>query len=113
MAKEISTKTYTIAGTSILDGTRTFRFANGKLNVRVNMLKFKGHRAIKLQELPKPMTKVDAMVFLTEKEGVKAKLPTRSDKRGYVSPVQELANEKLGKKAARREKKASATATQA
>jgi hypothetical protein len=97
----------------MFDGARTFRFANGKLNVRVNMLKFKGHRAIKLQELPKPMTKVDAMVFLTEKEGVKAKLPTRSDKRGYVSPVQALANEKLGKKVARREKKAAMAEAQA
>lgn len=73
----MSEKTYTIAGTTIFNNKRTFRFANGKLNLRRNMLKHFGHRAIKLIELPKPMDKVHAMAFL-QKQGMTAALPTRS-----------------------------------
>jgi hypothetical protein len=70
-------KTYTIAGTTIFNNKRTFRFANGKLNLRVNMLKHTGHRAIKLMELPEPMDKVHAIAFL-QKQGITAAVPTRS-----------------------------------
>lgn len=70
-------KMYTIAGTSIFNNKRTFRFANGKLNLRRNMLKHTGHRAIKLVELPEPMDKVHAIAFL-QKQGINATLPTRS-----------------------------------
>jgi hypothetical protein len=70
-------KTFTVAGTSIVNNKRTYRFSNGKINLRRNMLKHFGHRAIKLMELPEPMTKVQAMAFL-QKQGVRASLPTRS-----------------------------------
>lgn len=70
-------KTYTIAGTTIHNNKRTYRFANGKLNLRRNMLKHTGHRAIKLMELPEPMDKVHAIAFL-KKQGITASVPTRS-----------------------------------
>lgn len=70
-------KTYTIAGTTIFNNKRTFRFANGKLNLRANMLKHTGHRAIKLMLLPEPMDKVHAIAWL-QKQGVTATVPTRS-----------------------------------
>ena len=88
-------KTFTIAGTTIFNNKRTFRFANGKLNLRRNMLKHFGHRAIKLVELPKPMNKVQAMAFL-QKQGITAALPTRS-KSGKKSELV-IAAEKLAEK---------------
>lgn len=70
-------KTFTIAGTSIVNNKRTYRFTNGKMNLRRNMLKHCGHRAIKLYELPEPMDKVHAIAWLN-KQGIRASLPTRS-----------------------------------
>ena len=70
-------KTFTVAGTSIINNKRTFRFSNGKINLRRNMLRHFGHRAIKLMELPEPMTKVQAIAFM-QKQGIRASLPTRS-----------------------------------
>jgi hypothetical protein len=70
-------KTFTVAGTSIINNTRTYRFSNGKINLRRNMLKHFGHRAIKLMELPEPMDKVHAIAWLN-KQGIRASLPTRS-----------------------------------
>lgn len=92
-------KTFTIAGTSIVNGRHTFRFTNGKVNLRVNMLKHKGHRAIKFMELPSPMTKVQAMAFLM-KNGVKGVLPTRAANKRKKSPLQ-MEAEKLADKAAK------------
>lgn len=73
-------KTFTIAGTSNINGVKTFRFANGKLNLRVNMLRHFGHEDINLVELPKAMTKVQAMAWLlTNVKGTKgAVIPTRA-----------------------------------
>jgi hypothetical protein len=73
-------KTFTIAGTSVYNGVKTFRFANGKANLRVNMLRHFGHTDINLVELPKPMTKVQAAAWLlTNVRGVKgAVIPTRA-----------------------------------
>lgn len=92
-------RTFTLAGTSIVDGRHTFRFTNGKVNLRVNMLKHKGHRAIKFMELPSPMTKVQAMAWLM-KNGVKGVLPTRSVNKRKKSPLQ-MEAEKLAEKAAK------------
>lgn len=73
-------KTFTIAGVSTINGVKTFRFANGKLNIRVNMLRHFGHENIDLHELPKPMTKVQAAAWLlTNVKGTKgAVIPTRA-----------------------------------
>ena len=69
-AKERTTKmdkTFLIAGTSTFNNVNTFRFANGKPNLRANMLRFNGHTDIELVELPKPMTKLQAIAYLTQK----------------------------------------------
>ena len=73
-------KTFTIAGTSVINGVKTFRFANGKLNLRVNMLRHFGHEDINLVELPKAMTKVAAAAWLlTNVRGTRgAVIPTRA-----------------------------------
>ena len=58
--------TFIIAGTTIINGVKTFRFSNGKLNLRANMLRHKGHEDINLFELPRPMTQVKAIAWLLE-----------------------------------------------
>jgi len=70
-------RTFTIAGTSTINGVKTFRVANGKLNLRRIALKHYGHVDIELQELPKPMTKLEAVAFLAG-NGVDAVVPTRA-----------------------------------
>lgn len=57
-------KLFTIAGTSTLKGVSTFRFATGLMKNRIWVLRHNGHTDIELYELPKPMTKEDAIVFL-------------------------------------------------
>jgi len=56
-------KTFTVAGTSNLNGVVKFRFAND-LAARVKVLVKNGHTDVKLVELPEPMTKADAIAFL-------------------------------------------------
>lgn len=92
-------KLYAIAGTSTREGINTFRFANGKLNLRRNMLKHCKHDDINLMELPKPMTKVQAMAFLTA-QGIEAVLPTRA-KDKTAKPALQVEAEKLAAKRAR------------
>jgi len=100
MPKVISDKTYTISGTSRDPETniRTYRFANSKLNVRVNMLKHFKHTAIKLIELPKAMTKTQAMAWLIG-QGIHAKLPTRAVNKQKKSPILLKAEMLAGKSA--------------
>lgn len=73
-------KTFTLAGLATLNGVRTFRFANGKLNLRVNMLRHFKLEDIDLRELPKPMTKVQATAWVLQNiKGAKsAVIPTRA-----------------------------------
>ena len=59
-------KTFTVAGTTEVNGVKTFRFSNGKPNVRANMLRHKGHADINLVELPRAMTQVKAIAWLLE-----------------------------------------------
>ena len=56
-------KTFTVAGTSNLNGVVKFRFAND-LKSRIAVLARNGHTEINLIELPEPMTKADAIAFL-------------------------------------------------
>lgn len=98
MAKEISTKKFSIAGTSVLNGVKTFRFANGDLDSRVATLRHFGHANIKLEELPQPMTKVQAIAHMTRKgTSGRAILPTRSPDKRKKSPIQLLGEELAGK----------------
>lgn len=57
-------KTFTVAGTSVLKGELTLRFANGI--ERVKVLQQNGHTDIKLIQLPDAMTKLEAVKFLKE-----------------------------------------------
>ena len=57
------TKTFTVAGTSNLNGVVKFRFAND-LKGRIKVLERNGHTDIDLRELPEPMTKEAAIAFL-------------------------------------------------
>lgn len=70
-------KTYVIGGTSVYEGVKTFRVANGKMNLRVNMLRHYKHEDIDLVELPKPMTKVNAIAWLIT-QGYDGVVPTRA-----------------------------------
>lgn len=59
-------KTFTVAGTATnADGTAKARFAND-LVARIKILNKAGCTSINLQELPSPMTKLQALQFLQE-----------------------------------------------
>lgn len=67
-------KTFTVAGTSNLNGVVKFRFAND-LKSRIKVLEKNGHTAVMLLELPTAMTKADAIAYL---ESLDAE-PTREE----------------------------------
>ena len=60
-------KMFTVAGTSNLNGTVKFRFAND-LKSRVKVLERNGHTEINLIELPEAMTKESAIAYLESLE---------------------------------------------
>jgi hypothetical protein len=62
-------KLFTVAGTSVLEGVLKFRVANGGAAARTKVLEKNGHTQINLVDLPKAMTKEDAMVFLNYTDG--------------------------------------------
>ena len=64
-------KTFTIAGTSALNGDTKVRFAND-LVTRIKVLGRNGHKAINLVELPQAMTKEDAVRYLSTLDGFKS-----------------------------------------
>lgn len=57
---------YEIAGTSFYKRVMTFRFADGKINVRAGVLRRAGHEDIELHQLPQPMTKEAAAAWLVQ-----------------------------------------------
>lgn len=57
-------KTFTIAGTSSLNGKVKFRFANGTVKHREQVLGRNGHTDIRLIELPTAMDKDAARSFV-------------------------------------------------
>ena len=67
-------RTYTIAGTSVLNDVLTYRFANGDVGKRAKVLDKNGHKNILLQTLPSAMMKPAAIAFLNSK-GIFAVLP--------------------------------------
>jgi hypothetical protein len=58
-------KLFTVAGTATQNGVTKARFAND-LVARIKILNKAGCTDINLVELPKPMTKLQALQFLTE-----------------------------------------------
>lgn len=55
-------KTFTVVGSSTQDGKTKIRFANDVM--RIKILSKNGHTDINLVELPKAMTKVEAVKYL-------------------------------------------------
>ena len=99
------TKLFTIAGTSTFRGKNTFRFATGNLHTRELVLKRNGHIDIKLQDLPNPMTKADAVAYLQSEEGIQAVMP-KTGRGSAVKPEEIAAQEAII--TARREEEAKA-----
>lgn len=106
-----TTKTYTLGGTTKFNGVSTFRVANGKLNLRRNMLKHFGHTDIDIIELPRPMTKFDAVAFLITK-GYTGVVPTRAADKAHKNAMQleaeKLAAKRMRDAARKRERRAAA-----
>ena len=57
-------RTFTIAGTAMKDGKRTWRFASGKAAAREAVLKRTGFTDIQLVDLPQAMSREDATKHL-------------------------------------------------
>lgn len=72
-----NTKLFNVAGTSVLNGVLTYRFATGSVARRFNVLNNNGHTDIKLRTLPYSMTQMDAIAHLAS-QGIVAVLPGRS-----------------------------------
>lgn len=70
------TRTYTVAGTSVVDGECTFRLCNIKPKYRAHVLRTRGHTEINLFELPAPMTQDEAIEFM-QARGMSAIVPRR------------------------------------
>ena len=81
---------YSHAGVSKLNGEFKVRFANDMMRVKV--LAKNGHKDIDIIELKNPMTKEDAVAFLSKIEfdngnkAVRAALEAAADKRGITAP---------------------------
>ena len=61
----MTTKTYTVAGTSNLNGVTKVRFAND-MSSRVSTLVKNGHEDIRMITLPRAMTKTEACRYIYE-----------------------------------------------
>lgn len=68
-------KTFTVGGTSVKKGVLTWRFANGSPEARAQVLLKDNHTDIKLQALPRPMTRDEGIEYL-KANGIKAVDPT-------------------------------------
>ena len=55
-------KLYTVAGTSVLNGKRAYRFANSMS--RVGVLTRNGHEDVQLEALPQPMSREQALEYI-------------------------------------------------
>jgi hypothetical protein len=102
-------KQFTIAGTSTLNDVNTYRFATGKLSIRVAKLKRHGHSDVCLFELPTPMTKKEAVAWLAD-QGITAVIPVTG--RGAKKPV-ELTPEQAAASAQRKQRAAEIAASDA
>jgi hypothetical protein len=90
------TKTFTIAGTAIKDGRRTWRFASGKLKAREAVLVRTGFTDIQLIELPGAMSREQAIEHLATLN-ITAEMPKTGRKPGTAAatPAEEGARELL------------------
>ena len=72
-------KSFTVAGTSVLNGKEKVRFAND-LAIRVKVLARNGHTDVDLIQLPTEMDKEQAVLFLKGLERFKDKESVKSFK---------------------------------
>lgn len=86
-------KTFTIAGTAMKDGKRTWRFASGKSAEREAVLKRTGFSDIQLIELPNAMTREDAIKHLATLN-ITAEMP-KTGRRPDPTKVEAAARELL------------------
>jgi hypothetical protein len=75
----VDTKLFTVAGTSLSNGSYKARFAQDVAG-RVKMLERYGDTDVVLVELPNPMTKTDAIAFLQEAKPVGVNLEALASK---------------------------------
>lgn len=94
-----SNRLYTIGGTVNFEGVTQFRVATGKINLRRNLLKHFGCTDINLVDLPRAMTKTEAVAWLIN-QGFTGIVPTRAVDKG-AKPAIQLAAEKIATKRAR------------
>jgi hypothetical protein len=104
-------KLFTIAGTSVLAGVRTYRFANGSVKVRVGVLRRNDHSEIELFELPEAMSKDVAIQWLST-QGIEAIKPVTG--RAVGTPIDpEVLAQQAREAAERAAEQAAAEAAQA
>lgn len=78
-------KLFTIAGTSVLNGVRTYRFASGNVKTRIGVLRRNEHIDIQLLELPNPMEK-DAAIQWLNSQGIDAAVPVTGRRKIQLTP---------------------------
>ena len=89
-------RTFTIAGTAMKDGKRTWRFASGKAAGREAVLKRTGFTDIQLVDLPSAMSREDAIKHLATLN-ITAEMPKtgRKPSAKAATPAEEGARELL------------------
>ena len=84
-------KLYTVAGTSVLNGKRAYRFANSMS--RAGVLTRNGHEDVQLEALPQPMSREQALEYIKLGGAFKAqgfgvvKIPTVKNIKGRKETV--------------------------
>lgn len=99
----MSDKTFTVAGTSIKNGEKKNRFANGSAAARRKVLEKDNHTEILLVDLPKEMTQDEAIAWLNANgtaTAVAASTPTVREPKAprvpKVSPIRSTTRAKTG-----------------
>lgn len=88
----MTNKTFTVAGTSVLNGQTKIRFANNLVD-RIKVLHKNAHTEINLIDLPQAMTKADVCKFLLAHEDFQDNLAQSAITSYVVKNVKELAKE--------------------
>jgi hypothetical protein len=94
-------KLFTIAGTAMINGVATLRFATGEIKVREGVLRRAGFTPVELRELPQPMSKADAIAWLND-QGITGMLPVKNAVAGRATRVAEAKAERDARRAEKR-----------
>lgn len=85
-------KLYTIAGTSVVEGVNTYRFATSSAQHRAGVLRRAGHTDTVFHQLPNAMDQDEAVAWLRTK-GIIAVVPPgqrRGDNGGTVRAIRQV-----------------------